>query len=310
MRAGDDPQLADSAAREQHETRPAEPQWCRTIAPLHNLTGPSKPIVVGDELVVRPFTGEEREALVSAFGGWSGEIPSTVAQIEHWTHAIDLRWDHARDPTYGQHRASQTIEDGVRALRLQRPGVTGTTILWTHPAPPDAPEADLLGEGLFAPHGAGHYMHPSGCKLRLSDGPALRRLFGILRSVRGDGRLQLALRRFDSAYARYEYADSLIDLWIAFEALLTPKRTAKLSHRVCQRIARLTGTNVEDRRRDRKLANRSYKTRSEIVHGDEHPKDLGQALEDTRELAREALRRWLLEPPPGGVEELDARLLA
>src|SRR5450759_1798881 len=74
MCASYDRRPADSATGEQHKA-PGAPQWCRTIAPLHNLTGPSKPIVVGDELVVRPFTGEEREALVGTFGGWSSEIP-------------------------------------------------------------------------------------------------------------------------------------------------------------------------------------------------------------------------------------------
>jgi hypothetical protein len=154
IRVGDD-WLVDSASGEQ----PQVPEWRRTIAPLHNLTGPSKPIVVGDDLIVRPFTGEEREALFSTFRGWSPIAP-TSAELERWTHAIDLRWDNARDPTFGHYHAVEAIKDVVRALRLQRPGVAGTTILWTHPDPPDASDADSRGESLFAPHGAGLYMHP------------------------------------------------------------------------------------------------------------------------------------------------------
>ena len=285
--------------------------WRRTLAPLHNLTGPREPIVLEDDLVIRPFTEEDQEMLARSFGDeWAGPTGRIADRLHRWTHAINLHWDLASDPTFGLQHAIETIEDVVRALRLQRGGVMGTTILWTQPDPPEVLEGTSLLKGeLYEPWGAGHYMHPKSYEFEGGDGPVLRKLFGALREVREDKRLQLALRRFDSAYVRYEYTDSLIDLLrVAFEALLTSTGKSVSNERVSLRIAWLTGTDEESRRRAFQLARRSYKARSAVVHGDEAPQDI--PLEETRELARRTLRAWILERPQGGIGELDAQLLA
>src|SRR5439155_23539343 len=106
-----------------------------------------------------------------------------------------------------------------------------------------------------------------------NDAAPLRKLLNALRKARGDKRLALVLRRFDSAYSRYDRADSLIDLWIAFEALLIPKDNAELSYRASLRIARLLDTDAYGRKRAFREARDSYKTRSKVVHGTEVPSD-------------------------------------
>jgi hypothetical protein len=129
-----------------------------------------------------------------------------------------------------------------------------------------------------------------------------------MRAGQGDRRLALALRRFDSAYSRYEYEDSLIDLWIAFEALLLSDGNIELSYRVSLRIAALVGTGPSERGAVFEQAKRSYKYRSKVVHGEATKGSLSAVVGETRELARSVLRRWVLKPPKDGVEGIDRML--
>jgi hypothetical protein len=286
----------------------------RTIAPLHNLRGMPEPVAIEDDLAIRPLTDEDRDALWRSFGRPHDPSPiaPSVDQLQRWTHAIDVRWPH-RSP-YSRLEADQTVEDVVRALRLHNVGITGTTVLWTHADPPDhATFWSPLGEMLTAPHEAvgQQYLRPPASQVGPDDAAPLRALLNALRTARNNKRLALVLRRFDAAYGRYDEADSLIDLWIAFEALLIPETdSAELSYRASLRIARLVGPDAEARRRAFGDARESYKTRSKVVHGTEVDSDkLRGTVANTRELAREVLRRWMLEPPPGGVNELDERML-
>ena len=290
----------------------ADVVWHRTVAPLHNLVGPGEAIEIEDDLAIRPLTDEDREALWRGFGGAGNpsEISPTPGQLQAWTHAIDLRWAMPRRSPRSDEAAVQTVTDVVRALRLHHPGVTGTTILWTRLDPPDAPsDTSFEGDRLYAPHGRGLFMHPVRAHVGPGSAEEIRRLLAALRGGAGDKRLQLALRRFNAAYERYDHADSLVDLWIAFEALLVPERS-ELKFRASLRIARLVSGDADARQRAHLLARRSYDLRSKVVHGEEPPTDLPTALEDTRELAREVLRAWLLDPPSGGIEGLDRQFLA
>jgi hypothetical protein len=308
-----DPALAQRLVSEWREIRKVEGVWHRTVAPLHNLRGPEETIQVEDDLVVRPLSDEDRESLWRGFGGAGNhsEISPTPEQLERWSHAIELRWRQPRRPPVSDDPALEAIQDAVRAIRLNHPGVTGTTILWTRLDPPDLSlHWPGTGDRLYAPHGRGLFLDP----LRAELGPAsthdLQRLLHALRQTRADRRLELSLRRFDSAYERYEQADSLIDLWIAFEALLLPTERAELKFRAALRIAALVGSDGDSRQKAFTTARRSYNVRSALVHGDPPPDDLDDVLRSTRELAREVLRAWLLSPPVGGVEGLDRSLLA
>lgn len=136
-------------------------------------------------------------------------------------------------------------------------------------------------------------------------GESLRDLLHGLRSIKGDQRLELAFRRFDAAYTRHDPEDRLIDLWIAFEALVLPDAQQELSYRAAIRIAQLVGRSGSDQKEAFDLAHLSYRQRSKLVHGDLKTKELGGIVEKTRELAREALRAWILNPPQDGVKTLD-----
>jgi hypothetical protein len=314
-----DGQLAERCIREWRQSLRPHPVWFRTLVPIDNFRGEG-PLVIKEGIMIRRFTDDDRLALWRSVGGTDDASPAspTARQIRCWSHVIDIRWSYPQVETFpgpvtpeAVAPAVEAAEDVVRALRLHDHGVMGATTHWTRVDPPDhvvlcTATRELLGSAGLASSESG-----VAGEIGPEDESAVRTLFQRLRSARNDKTLALVLRRFDAAYARREDSDSLIDLWVAFEALLIPDGSAELSYRASMRIARLVGTDVEGRKEVFKRARRSYNARSQVVHGTNvSPKDIAEVLDDTRMLARSVIGQWLLEPPPGGVEALDNDMLA
>ncbi|WP_191558763.1 HEPN domain-containing protein [Brevundimonas aurantiaca] len=99
-------------------------------------------------------------------------------------------------------------------------------------------------------------------------------------------RLDLALRRLRSAYGRVDEEDQLLDLSIAFEALLGDDKN-ELSFRYGLRGALLLGSGPEERRRIRTAIKTMYALRSKIVHG-------GTVTDDLRTVTRGAIAQVVL----------------
>jgi hypothetical protein len=281
----------------------------RTIAPLHNISSLLPFVAVGSDTVIRPVSHHDREEIWRHFG--SGSIPGlTPTRLADWTHVIEDHWTMSLKPPANFEVAVDRINNVVTALRLHHPGVTGTTMLWSRVDPPDAFVPGMAGQPtLLAPEGTPTFADSLRTDIAPTDGPALTTLVERLIAARTDRRVALALRRFNSAYGRHDLEDSLIDLWVAFEALLTPDSTQELSYRAALRIGRLGGATAADREKAFKLARRSYNARSEVVHGEPVKGDLDKIVRDTRQLARVVLRAWVLEPPDD-VHDLDRAMLA
>jgi hypothetical protein len=281
----------------------------QTIAPLHNCRGMGDRIEIEPGLVIRRFTDADRVALWRSFGAehFPGPVNPGIADLERWCFVIDCRWELPRRPPLSDEHGAEVVRDTVRALRLHHTGVTGTTIIWTRPDPAHRWRHDTLGSGLYAPLGTspGQFMDRLETQVGPHCGKGLRDLLRGLRDAGGDQRLDLALSRFDAAYTRHDPGDRLIDLWIAFEALLLPDGRNELSYRSAVRIAQLVGDSPPERQEAFELARLSYEKRSKLVHGDLKAKELGGIVEKTRELARKALRAWILNPPQDGVKTLD-----
>lgn len=288
----------------------------RTLVPLHNIAAaPDLVVRIASDVVIRPLTDSEREAMWQNFGGPQNPstIAPTVAQLEAWTHVIDVTWTTTSQSLTAE-MIVPTIEkvgDVVSVLRLQSPGVVGWTIWWTRPEQPDlvvltAATREMIG----APNPGASFEHDERSSLAVEDAKPLADLWRALPRARKEKRLPLVLRRFNSAYERHSAEDSLIDLWIAFEALLIPDDNAELSYRASLRLARIAEDDHAARVEALKSARASYGLRSKIVHGTAVPTaKLDETLRTTRELARKALRRWVLDPPTGGTEGIDERLL-
>ena len=110
-------------------------------------------------------------------------------------------------------------------------------------------------------------MHPLRTEVGARDGPKLKALVDAVEAGRRKREVALALSRFNNAYERHNADDALIDLWVAFEALLVPEEVTELSYRAALRIGRLAGSTAADRQRAQDIARRSYKYRSKVVHG-------------------------------------------
>lgn len=283
----------------------------RTIAPLHNVHLMPEVVNVGPGTVIRPMTDEDRDEMWRYTGGVTSLPNLTPEQLDEWTNVIDDSWAMPRRLPVDHQALLERITNVITALRLHHPGVTGTTWVWSRPDPPDVllPQP-WAQQTLLTLDASPTFADPLRTDIGPDDGPALTTLVDAVITARADRRLALALRRFDSAYERRNREDSFIDLWIAFEALLLPDGNQELTYRAALRIARLAGTTPSERKEAFDLAKASYRLRSNIVHGNEPPADLDKRLFDTRQLARAVLRAWVLNPPPGGVGDLDQAMLA
>jgi hypothetical protein len=293
----------------------------RTIAPLRYFDGPDEAIPIDDGLAIRPFTDRDREELWRDHGQMRGDSLGTTA-LDSWSHIVDYRWKRPAGSPFGHDIGIDAVEDVVLALRLHHPGMVQRTMIWTRLDPPTDPLTSPFHQTFLFGPAADHDSEamqeiwnetmnrerPARTQIDAGDGEKIGELLRRMRAGRGDRRLALALRRFDSAYSRYEYEDALIDLWIAFEALLLSDGNIELSYRVSLRIAALVGTGPSERGAVFEQAKRSYKYRSKVVHGEATKGSLSAVVGETRELARSVLRRWVLKPPKGGVEGIDRML--
>jgi hypothetical protein len=284
----------------------------RSIAPLVGLLGPQEPVLITDDLAIRPMTDDDRQQIWRAFGPYAN--PSTISpdarELESWQFLAELRWNMPRQPPRSDECAHERINDLVSALRLHHPGVTGAAVIWTRRDPPDSPYPSFRDERLRGPRGGASFVDGMTSHIGPSSGDDLRVLIEQLQVRRADKAFALALRRFESAFERQDPADSLVDLWVAFEALLVPDARMELRYRAALRIARLVGSDAEDRQRVFKLALSSYDARSRVVHGALGDGDLENVTRTTRELVRLVLRRWTVNPPRDGVKSIDYELLA
>ncbi len=283
------PSLARELVNDFRAAFSASPIPHRTIAPLHNFVSTKTAVSVDADTVIRELTDDDRDELWRRFGGGAPSTGLTLGQLDDWTHAIDARWGLPRQPPYSDELIVERISDIVTALRLHHPGVTGTTFLWTRLDPPDAPAPQVLsGQTLSAPVGDPLFRHPLRTMIGPNDGPALAALITGVATARGTKRVELALRRFNRAYERHSLEDTLIDLWIGFEALL-----GSVQYRAALRIGRLAGSTSSERWDAFEKALESSKYRNRVVHGSDVDADLEQVVERTRQLARIVLRTWV-----------------
>src|SRR5947208_11526941 len=86
---------------------------------------------------------------------------------------------------------------------------------------------------------------------------------------------------------------SVIDLWIALEALFAPDgRRGEITYKISRRIAFSLSDERARRLAIADVVKRSYDARSDIVHGDSIA-DLKALVDETEEVLRAALRWWL-----------------
>ena len=102
--------------------------------------------------------------------------------------------------------------------------------------------------------------------------------------------------------------DRLLDLWIAIEALFSPRDATEVTYRVALNVANSTEVAGLSRRELFEWIKRAYGVRSGLVHGrgpglgqmarlhGGRTETVGQAADDLAEVVGMALMRFLFEP--------------
>lgn len=213
--------------------------------------------------------------------------------------------------------AQKSIEQLVEAIRLLGPGEVNWIAQW-----PAFPEQEVFTRrfspgGISRPGRRGPFRREE--TLTLGDSTEVREVYERLAAAENwegerQQQFELAMRRFSQTYDRASDEDRLIDSWIAFEALFLPESDLELNYRAQMRIARFVGDALKDREHLRNQLKESYKARSAIVHGSRPKKvpqgDIARRADETVDMLRRALRRWIHPDWDGSAEALDRDLLS
>ena len=179
----------------------------------------------------------------------------------------------------------EAVNGVVSALRLFKGGGVGSgsvhhRVKYWHPSP-------MAAGMVTAPASIGRFVGPP-YSLAEEEARQFAAFFEWLSGIdmSGESGLQLAVRRFNSAYERARDDDRLIDMMIAFEALLLRERD-ELSFRLALRTANLL-RDVKGRQETFDIMREAYDLRSDIAHGK------GAAPEALRSIITsiEELLRW------------------
>jgi hypothetical protein len=133
--------------------------------------------------------------------------------------------------------------------------------------------------------------------LTTDEGDTVRDLWHAVYAARQDGRVtDIVVERFNSAIDRFQAnpQDSIIDSWIAIEALLVPGVDRAIAETAARRMEQLLGPSV-DGVPTYELMRRSYKVRSKSVHGEIKSDEVRDLAQLTLTRLKAALRARILQ---------------
>jgi hypothetical protein len=257
---------------------------------IDNFTCALNPLQLGPGIQIRKFTEEDsanirsaeepRLGLFSTLGGFMGSVPDASS----WVLEIS--------PLYGDYKsviadAQEKCQRVKSSLRLCGGGLFFLS-------EPSAYQSTTVGSavGLYRLYASTSLSN----LLKLLTYDVDDRIAGDLpvmflgQNQIKDARFELALRRFNLAHERGNHDDALIDFWVGLEALFSDSN-ADVSFKASFRIAYFIGKDGKDKKSVFKRLRNSYKVRSKLVHGVEHPSDTFPA----RSAAEDALRRGLAQ---------------
>jgi hypothetical protein len=271
------------------------------VAPLQHFEGPDEDIGLDGTMLLRKLSEEELEHLWH-LGGFTGMIDRS--QALGWSFGLVARLVTERNAPTNLSEVRSPVWRVVTALRLLKSGQVGVPAV-----------IQRLREPAFGlPGGTATTSGPAPAAL----GPSYRLLseetepviamYQALAEAASAEHLRIPLRRFNYAYERTRPEDRLIDHWVALEALFLPGISDELSFRASLRIAYYLATSPDQRQDIFDKMRLSYKTRSEVVHGERPKADVRQVASDTEEILRRALRAEVTNPGSLNVDRLDAAI--
>lgn len=255
----------------------------RAWSTLENFDSPIEDLPFGTNLRIRRFShSEQEERLEEAL----------------WPHSLSRPFDVLRtsfnvEMEYGIHIAEvidikepmEAFGRVISALRLFKSGVVGLGPIHQRGAYWQPNVAGTLSSSIYKVP----FIGPT-YELTEAEADQVIEFYNQLSTIdtSSEHTLKLAIRRFNLAYERAMPADKLIDMMIAFEALLLPEKD-ELALRLSIRVANLL-KNIASRQDTFKKMKKAYRLRSNAVHGGEiDDKEIGKCVEAIEELLRQSL---------------------
>jgi hypothetical protein len=258
----------------------------KVVAPLLHFESKLDIMKLNEGLTIRKISEEERKTFPRLAEG----LDLTWIQMEDFEYAIEYNF--MQKKSIGD-SARISINDTVvnllnrlvYVMRLFKEGALGfISTIWKPML-----RTGIMGGGMFSSFPP---QITYGTKYELDEVEAssfqtfwLMEKWNTLETTENKN-LNLALRRFNSAYTRRSNDDKLIDYAIAYEALFSQgsKDGDSLTHKLALRFSRLVENDFEKRKEYFTAMKALYGKRSRVVHGDPTP----VALTSVQEIERHA----------------------
>jgi hypothetical protein len=214
----------------------------------------------------------------------------TTFDVLRTPFVLEMEYDIPRSETISLDKPSKTFVEVISALRLFKPGRVGHGTIYQRVAYPQPSMHGILSHPAYEIPFIHHNRYQT-YALSDAEGIQFQKFYEWLSKIliSNEPRLDLAIRRFNQAHERPIPADKLIDLLIAFEALLLPK-TGELALRLSLRVANLL-RDIRDRQQVFSAMKKAYKLRNNVVHGGKiDDQELIPCVPVTEELLRQSIR--------------------
>jgi hypothetical protein len=238
--------------------------------PLHNFTGDVDNIDLGDGILIRKITTNEKEHFLDS-AKWSSSLP--YLHIIGLRYVIELRNNEKKvfddDDRRNMERtdSTETIDRLITVLRLFKEGIFGVNAIR------GKCDLDIPVLGIGTRSGLSFkYFHGKTYNLSQNEIPEFKNLWQLMykADLSADKSLHLAIRRFNYAYERDRYEDKLMDYMIAFEALFFKRgEVGEFAHKLASRVSHLLKDNFDDRKDVFNGMKDFYKKRGDVVHGED-----------------------------------------
>jgi hypothetical protein len=284
--------------RAQEESPPMPPtqQWQDLMQdseelislPLHDFTCDADLVMFDDRVFLRRMDDVDREGLRLSYNPFGRDESSSF--VAYVTDSITWNWTHCVSIRFGPGDAIGPAFERMRSV------VTALHIL--HSGPVSVPLNYQMQRNVKRVTGGTivrmlPFVRFPSYHLGAGELESLRRIHAAHEAVTEHG-YRLATRRLDLSYDRIQEEDRLLDVWIALEALFAPDgRRGEITYKISRRIPFFLSTERARRLDIAACVRRSYDARSNIVHGDSTA-DLKSVGDETEELLRSTLQRWLL----------------
>ena len=260
----------------------------RAWSTLENFSLPINNLPFASNLRIRKFShSEQEERLQQALQPLSRTRP---IDVQRTYFAVEMEYGIPKVGVIDLKEPTEAFGRIVSALRLFKLGMVGLGPIHQKGA---YWQPDLVGMVVGSSIYTAPFIGPT-YELTEAEAGQVVQFYNYLLTIdiSGEHALELAIRRFNLAYERAMPADKLIDMMIAFEALLLPEKD-ELALRLSLRVANLL-RNIANRQDIFKKMKKAYKLRSDTVHGSgTNDKEISKSVQDMEELLRQSLRNVL-----------------